>query len=62
MQAYELSLKSPNFGDLELPVSALYLLAAPSTRGALGLLQRRAQFADLRPGPSIPRATSTIRR
>src|SRR5262249_17067064 len=31
MQAYELSLKSPNFGDLEVPVSALYMLAAPST-------------------------------
>jgi hypothetical protein len=31
MQVYELSLKSPNFGDLGIGVSSLYLLAAPST-------------------------------
>src|SRR5262249_30410741 len=31
MQVYELADKSPNFGDLNLPVSALYMLAAPST-------------------------------
>ena len=31
MQVYELSLKSPNFGDLNIPVSGLYLLAAPNT-------------------------------
>ena len=31
MRAYELSLKSENFSDLRIPVSALYLLAAPST-------------------------------
>jgi hypothetical protein len=30
-RVYELSLKSENFSDLEIPVSALYLLAAPST-------------------------------
>src|SRR5262249_56178356 len=34
MQAYELSLKSPNFGELDVPVSALCLLAAPSTPDA----------------------------
>jgi hypothetical protein len=33
MQAHELSLKSANFADLDVPVSALYLLAAPSTPG-----------------------------
>jgi hypothetical protein len=31
MQVHTLSGKSPNFGDLNLPVSGLYLLAAPST-------------------------------
>ena len=31
MQVYELSLKSENFSDLGIPVSGLYLLAAPST-------------------------------
>ena len=31
MRVYELSLKSENFSDLRIPVSALYLLAAPST-------------------------------
>lgn len=31
MRAYELSLKSPKFADLALPLSGLYLLAAPST-------------------------------
>lgn len=31
MQAHELAFKSEKFADLELPVSALYLLAAPST-------------------------------
>jgi hypothetical protein len=31
MRVYDLSLKSANFADLNLPVSALYLLAAPST-------------------------------
>ena len=31
MRMYELSLKSENFSDLGIPVSGLYLLAAPST-------------------------------
>ena len=31
MRVYELSLKSENFSDLRIPVSALYLLAVPST-------------------------------
>lgn len=31
MQAYELSTKSPNLGNLDLPISGLYLLAQPST-------------------------------
>jgi hypothetical protein len=31
MQVYEVSLKSENFSDLGIPVSGLYLLAAPST-------------------------------
>jgi hypothetical protein len=31
MRLHELSLKSANFADLDLPLSALYLLAAPST-------------------------------
>jgi hypothetical protein len=31
IRVYELSLKSENFSDLGIPVSALYLLAAPST-------------------------------
>jgi hypothetical protein len=31
MKVYELSLKYSNFEDLNIPVSALYLLAAPST-------------------------------
>jgi phage/plasmid primase-like uncharacterized protein len=31
MQAHAASLKSPNFGDLDIPISGLYLLAAPST-------------------------------
>jgi len=31
MRVYELSLKSENFSDLRIPVSALYLSAAPST-------------------------------
>ena len=31
MRVYDLSLKSENFADLDLPLSALYLLAAPST-------------------------------
>jgi hypothetical protein len=31
MRAYEMSTKSENFSDLSLPISGLYLLAAPST-------------------------------
>jgi hypothetical protein len=31
MRVYELTGKSENFSDLSLPVSGLYLLAAPST-------------------------------
>ena len=31
MRVYEVSLKSENFSDLRIPVSGLYLLAAPST-------------------------------
>jgi hypothetical protein len=31
MRAYEMSSKSENFSNLNLPVSSLYLLAAPST-------------------------------
>ena len=31
MRVYDLSRKSENFSDLKIPVSALYLLAAPST-------------------------------
>jgi hypothetical protein len=31
MRTYELSLKSENLSDLNIPVSGLYLLAAPST-------------------------------
>jgi hypothetical protein len=31
MRVYELSLKSENFSNLDLPISGLYLLAAPST-------------------------------
>jgi hypothetical protein len=34
MRVYELHRKNANFADLSLPVSALYLLAAPSTRDA----------------------------
>jgi hypothetical protein len=35
MRVYEVSLKSENFSDLSLPISSLYLLAAPSTPEAV---------------------------
>ena len=35
MQAYELAVKFPNLGDLDLPISGLYLLAQPSTPAAI---------------------------
>jgi hypothetical protein len=34
MQMYQASLKSPNFGDSNLPLSALYMLAGPNTPSA----------------------------
>jgi hypothetical protein len=57
MQVHELSAKSPNFGDLNLPVSGLYALAAPSTpdelqadvieRSANGETFTHAQIKDM---------------
>jgi len=35
MQAYELAVKFPNLGDLDVPISGLYLLAQPSTPDAI---------------------------
>src|SRR5262245_17702533 len=46
-RVYDLSLKSENFADLDLPLSALYLLAAPSTPSkALEQVARRVGYGN----------------
>jgi hypothetical protein len=66
--AYELSLKSANIADLDLPVSTLYLLGAPSTPEAarsdvlaraeageaFSVAEVRRLIAETRPEKSVP--------
>lgn len=53
MQAHELSLKSANFADLNIGMSGLYLLAAPSTPD-----ETRRTCTEPHRRPPSPRATT----
>ena len=60
MRVYAMATKSENFSDLNLPVSALYLLAAPSTPGtAQTAIFDRAKAGDVIKIADVKKAIET---
>jgi hypothetical protein len=63
MQVYALSLKSENFSDLRIPISGLYLLAAPSTPPeAVDEVIERAKSGERQTCAEIKRNIDEVKR